>query len=206
MVLSVLSPLASIRTLIVAAAALSAACWVEPDGAPPTARPATTASVSPSPSTSSPPPTPTPILVSVDTGRTLNAAPGDGVGIFVEYATGGQWHVWWTCDTSKTGASCGFDLTIKSETGDITSITSEGVLASDSVVSTDPRTIKARSNTGSNAVGVTFAAPAGGVVSIDAAVGGVRDASFFFFVQDGKPNGGYTGSLTDPLKFRGATP
>ncbi len=197
-----LSPLTSIRMLIVAASALTAACWVEPDGAPPTARPDTSSSATPSPSTSAPPAA-TPILVTVDTGRTLNAAPGDGVGIFVEYASGGHWHVWWTCDTTKTGASCGFDLTIKSETGDLASITSEGVLASDSVTSTDARTISARSLTGSNAVGVSFVAPAGGIISIDAAVGGVRDPAFFFFVQDGKPNGGYTGPLTDPLRFQG---
>jgi len=68
-----LSPLTSIRMLIVAASALTAACWVEPDGAPPTARPDTSSSATPSPSTSAPPAA-TPILVTVDTGRTLNAA------------------------------------------------------------------------------------------------------------------------------------
>lgn len=191
------------RTIVVLLAALSGACWVEPDGAPPPQRMSTP---SPSGSSSTTPPAPTPLLVKVDTGRTLNADPGQGVGIFVEYAGAGNWHVWWTCDTAKTGAACAFDVRIASESGDLASIQSEGVLASDSIVSSDPRTIDAHSNTGANAVGVRFAAPAGGSISIDASVGGVRDPSFFFFVQDGKPNGGYAGPLTDPLRFVGTVP
>lgn len=192
------------RALVVLLAALSGACWVEPDGAPPPQR---GYEPSPSPSASAPAPTSqTPLLVKVDTGRTLNAEPGQGVGIFVEYAGAGKWHVWWTCDTSTTGAACIFDLRIKSETGDLASIQGEGILASDSISSSDARTIAAHTNTGSNAVGVTFAAPSGGIVNIDASVGGVRDSSFFFFVQDGKPNGGYSGPLTDPLRFVGSAP
>src|SRR5882672_3572150 len=43
----------------------------------------------------------TPILAEVDTDQTLNANPGEGVGIYAEYATGGHWYIWWTCDTNQ---------------------------------------------------------------------------------------------------------
>lgn len=201
------------RSLAVLIAALSTACWVEPahddprpSPPPANAYPAPAPSPSGSGSTTTPPANTIPLLVKVDPGRTLNAEPGQGVGIFVEAAGAGEWHVWWTCDTAKTNAPCAFDLRITGESGDLTSIESEGVLASDSIVATDARTIDARSDTGTNAVGVRFSTAPTGIIAIDALVGGVRDAGFFFFVQDGKPNGGYTGPLTNPLRFQAKTP
>lgn len=195
-------------SLLALAGVLSSACWVESEHDH--SSDARTATAVPAGSNTTPDgdalPNAMPVLVEVDTGRTLNAEPGEGVGIFVEYAAGGQWHVWWTCDTAKTAASCEFDVRIASESGDLESIHSEGVLSSDSVTSTDARTISARSSTGSNAVGVRFEGPVGGIVAIDAAVGGVRETGYFFFVQDDKPNGGFTGPLTNPLRFKGKTP
>lgn len=183
---------------------LASACWVESDP-PPQTHGSRGYDPSASASTSTPP-SATPLLVKVDTGRTLNAQPGEGVGIFVEYAAGGKWHVWWTCDTKQTGVSCDFYLRIKSESGDLESIQSEGALATDSIVSSDARTIDARSSTGANSVGVHFQGPAKGVIAIEALVGSVADPSFFFFVQDGKPNGGFSGALTNPIRFQGSNP
>src|ERR1700736_6314658 len=40
-----------------------------------------------------------PMLVDVDPNRTMTAQPGQGVGVFTEYVTGGHWRVWWTCHT-----------------------------------------------------------------------------------------------------------
>jgi hypothetical protein len=190
------------RTLVTLVAVLASACWVEEDP-PPHAVYRGPASAAPSASAGVVTPSTTPLLVEIDTGRTLNADPGQGVGIFVEYASGGKWHVWWTCDTKKTSSSCAFDLQIRSESGDLETIHSEGVLAGDSVNSSDTRTINAMSNTGDNLVGVRFEAPAHGIITIDATVGGTRDPAYFFFVQDGKPNGGFTGALTNPLRFQG---
>ena len=190
--------------LMLLVATLATACWVEADPDPP--RPTTIEPAPPAASGSSAPVAPTALLVKVDTGRTLNAAPGEGVGIFVEYKAGGKWHVWWTCDTNQSGMPCAFDLSIKSESGAIASIQSEGVLSGDSVVSSNESSVDARSNTGNNIVGVRFEAPAGGTISIDARVGGVRDPAYFFFVQDGKPNGGFSGALTNPIRFQGTSP
>lgn len=48
--------------------------------------------------------------VSIDEGAELEAEPGAGVGVFVEYQGAGVWRVWTTCDTDVTGAACTFDL------------------------------------------------------------------------------------------------
>src|SRR5215472_7303151 len=53
-----------------------------------------------------------PLLVDVDTNRTMTAQPGDGVGVFTEYAAGGHWHIFWTCDTNRTNFDCLFNVGI----------------------------------------------------------------------------------------------
>lgn len=147
-----------------------------------------------------------PLLVDVDTGKTMTATPGDGVGIFVEYKTGGHWHVSWTCDTNKTSLGCTFSLQVSSVTGQLANLAIAGQAQGDNIQQTDTQTINATTNTSSNTVSVNFDADAGGKIEISANVGGVQDSSFFFFVQDGQVNGGYTGQLTDPLQFEGTQP
>jgi hypothetical protein len=159
----------------------------------------------PSPSSSATS-TPTPILVDVDTGKTMNAAPGDGVGIFVEYAAGGKWHVWWTCDTNKTSESCAFNVQIAVKSGSMTGLALSGAAQGDDLQQSDAQTLQATTTTTSNAVDVRFAGDPGGTIEITASVGGGNDSSFFFFVQNGTVNGGYTGQLSDPLRFEGNAP
>jgi hypothetical protein len=158
--------------------------------------------------TSAPPPTPStqaPMLVDVDTGQTMTADPGKGVGVFIEYAAGGKWHIWWTCDTSTTGQSCDFSVSASVATGTIGNLdTTE--LAGGSVTTPTASRVDARVTTSTEVHGLTFTTNAGAVLTVQASVGGIQDGSFLFFVQDGKVNGGYAGPLTNPLQLQGSTP
>lgn len=49
-------------------------------------------------------------VVSIDRGGLLDAEPGEGVGIFVEYLGNGEWNLWTTCDSELTSASCAYDI------------------------------------------------------------------------------------------------
>src|SRR5262245_54525286 len=73
-----------------------------------------------------------PLAVAIDADAVLSAKPGDGVGLFVEYAAGGRWRIWTTCDTTTSGVSCNFEaavsVDIKSE---ILSVTGEDLEAGD---------------------------------------------------------------------------
>ncbi|MBK8254017.1 MAG: hypothetical protein IPK82_15305 [Polyangiaceae bacterium] len=40
----------------------------------------------------------------------LEAKPGEGVGIFVEYQSGGKWRIWTTCDTFTSKQVCAYDI------------------------------------------------------------------------------------------------
>ena len=53
---------------------------------------------------------------------------------------------------------------------------------------------------------MTFTTAPGAVLTVEASVGGLKDAAFLFFVQDGKVNGGVQSKLTNPLQLRGSTP
>ncbi len=147
-----------------------------------------------------------PMLVVVDADRTMNASPGAGVGVFSEYRAGGHWHVWWTCDTNKTNQSCSFDVAVSVASGAITNVASVAFAAADSVSQASASVVDAVTTTTTSAQGVTFDAPAGATITIDAQMDGQRDGSFLFFVQDGKINGGYTGMLTDPLMLQPSAP
>jgi hypothetical protein len=148
------------------------------------------------------------MLVVVDDNQRLQAQGGQGVGVFTEYASGGHWHVWWTCDTSLTGLSCGFDVTVTIASSSITNATSQFSDPSDSLThyAGPTRGIIAATNTTTGTDGITFDTPPGTTITLNATVGGQDNGSFLFFVQDGKVNGGYTHAVTDPLMLVPASP
>jgi hypothetical protein len=146
-----------------------------------------------------------PMLVLVDTDRTMNANPGDGVGVFTEYRTGGHWRVWWTCDTNKTSQSCSFDVVASVAGGSLDNVAGMSLATSDQLAQGGAQ-VEAQTTTTTSVQGMTFDAPAGATITLDAQMDGQRDGSFLFFVQDGKINGGYSGMLTDPLMLQPSAP
>jgi hypothetical protein len=145
------------------------------------------------------------MLVEIDTDQTMDAVGGDGVGVFIEYSKGGHWHVWWTCDTTQTRQSCDFSVSATAASGTITNVDATALPAG-AVSSATPSRVDAKSTTTTELHGVRFDTKPGAVITVDAAVGGLKDGAFLFFVQDGKVNGGFAGKLTNPLQFQGNAP
>ncbi len=151
-----------------------------------------------------------PMLVVVDTDQVMSANPGQGVGIFAEYATGGKWHLWWTCDTAHSRQNCDVSIRATIAVGTISNI-STAELSGGIVTTPTPSRVEARSVTTTEVHGLTFTALPGASVTVEATVGGLAEGpgpngSFFFFVQAGRINGGFSGRLTNPLQFQGSTP
>jgi hypothetical protein len=146
-----------------------------------------------------------PMLVDVDPNLTLTAQPGEGVGVFTEYRTGGHWHVWWTCDTNQTGLGCHFDVAV-STSGAITNLAGEGLQATDQVLQASASQITAITQTSTAIGGVTFDTSPAAIITLDAKMDGQDRGDLLFFVQRGQVNGGYTGTLTDPLMLEPSTP
>ena len=159
---------------------------------------------------------PQPMLVDVDPDRTMNATPGQGVGVFVEYKTGGHWNVWWTCDTNKSGQSCAFDNVITVSTGSITNLAGQQPGASPSASQDSPQKIEAITTTTTGIDGVTFDTPFSAgqtpVITLTVTLNGVQSVQSdcqsggscndVFFVQDGAIDGNYQGSLTESADAR----
>jgi hypothetical protein len=145
------------------------------------------------------------MLVVVDTDQTMTAEPGDGVGVFVEYAAGGKWTIWWTCDTTRTQQSCDFVVSATAQSGNLGNVDSSRVQGG-TVTSPTPSRVEARVRTTSELHGVSFTTGPGAIITLEASVGGIKSGDFLFFVQDGKVNGGYKGKLTNPLQLQGSSP
>jgi hypothetical protein len=141
----------------------------------------------------------------------MNATPGDGVGVFVQYKTGGHWLVWWTCDTNKTGQTCAFDNTVTVSKGSIANVASMTPdVAAPGVTQLGAGAIEAQTSTSTNVDGVTFDTPVTAgevpVITLDAKVNGDENPGWLFFVQGGQINGGTKDTLTDPLMFEPSSP
>ena len=148
-----------------------------------------------------------PILVDIDTDKTMNAAPGEGVGVFVEYATGGHWHVWWTCDTKVNTSgplTCDFTVRVNVTQGKLALKTDAPVGAA--LVAPTGQQVDVATTTGAELHGLTFDTDPGVSVTLEATIGGQHDGRYFFFVQNGQVNGGFNGTLTDPLILEGTKP
>ena len=158
-----------------------------------------------------------PTLVVVDANRTMAANPGQGVGVFTQYQSGGHWNVWWSCDTTVTSLPCAFDIRVSVASGTFSNLAGQGLNAGDSVAYSGDLQPGAASSAGihattttTNAVqGMTFDTPLSEgtpIITLEAKLSGQDDGSYFFFVQDGVINGGYTGSFSDPLMFEPSSP
>lgn len=156
-------------------------------------------------STDKGPPAVQPVTVVVDTGQQMNDTPGgQGLGVFVTYAAGGHWHVWWTCDTTLSGLPCDFDVTMSGTS--ITNAQTQAFESNDSLDASTPNQLVALAHTTTGVDGVTFDAAPGMDMKVDLTVSGLRDWRFFFFVQNGQVNGNFQGELTDPLIFEPSSP
>lgn len=167
---------------------------------------ASAAPTNPPPSGTAPPTngSPSPMLVEVDTDQTMEAIGGEGVGVFVEYRSGGHWHLWWTCDSKLSEESCDFSVKATAS-GPITNLDA-AELRGGFATSPTATEVAATSTTTTEVHGIKFDTAPGAVLTLQASIGGLADGSFLFFVQDGKVNGGFAGRLTNPLQLRGTVP
>ena len=78
---------------------------------------------------------------SIDANATMtDINPGQGLGMMIEYTSGGTWHVMFTCDTAKTNLSCNWSIDAYTLDGsDIGGIDVQN-LDSDDAVTPDPKT------------------------------------------------------------------
>ena len=152
--------------------------------------------------------TPTaPAQVAIETNATLTASPGQGVGVFVQYAAGGQWTITTSCDTLKSQYSCGFDLFVSGlrPSTALTDVKGTNLSDADSVDLGRDGTVHLSTQTSTDLQGLTFSAPPGAGIELEMYLDGAMvDANgdpqsrFVYWISDGVL---HTGASTDPIDF-----
>jgi hypothetical protein len=171
---------------------LSAACWVEADPHP---RPLVEAPAAPA--------SPQPTVETVATGLQIDTVPGDGAGVFVEYAGGGQWRVFVSCDTNVTGLGCSYDLYFAALGGSVWQIGADPKDVGDSTYRSTGSMAEAHFFTTVEIDGVSMLLDAGAGLQIEAYLDGQRDPRLFYWNDPGVLR---QGAPTNPVAFTPTTP
>jgi hypothetical protein len=128
-----------------------------------------------------------PAQVDIDADATLQATPGDGVGVFVEYTTGGHWNVFTTCDfntPANQGVSCGFDIfaTVLDQGGAISNPVGQDLAGKDGIVLQGDGTVHLFTENTTGLNGMTFDTAPGATVELDVYLDGQEDPHFLYWV------------------------
>lgn len=109
----------------------------------------------------------------IEADELLEAPPGEGAGVFVEYESGGRWHVWATCDTHLTGRACHFDILARAANGSIRNVAGDALSRRDSLIQDCADTVQLFLTSRADISGMFFEAQPGTTVVFDVLVDGV---------------------------------
>jgi hypothetical protein len=147
--------------------------------------------------------------VPIDTGATLGPeqGPGNAIGVFVEYTTGGAWHVFTVCDTDRSGLTCHWDIVASVAKGTLDPKDSE-IDPTDEILRVDSGALRLLLDTRSEVDSVRLLADPGENLQIDVTLDGNYDPSyalgFVFSVSGGTSDG--AGAPSNPVVFSPTEP
>jgi len=150
-----------------------------------------------------PPPDETIKQVAIQSDQQLSANPGEGVGIFVEYRAGGQWHIWTTCDTFTSKAVCSFDIFAGTRPELLRSYATDQAEGYDEVKDLGNGEIELLADTDSDTDGLIVMTEPGAPLDLEVYLDGNSAAPFVYWVSDDVIR---TGAPDNPVEFVPASP
>ena len=122
-------------------------------------------------------------VVAIDADRPLTTTPGAGAGVFVEYASGGRWHVFTTCDTNlPPHGRCAFEVYVRTADGSrLLGVTGDSLEASDAVDRVDADGADLASDVAADFDGMWIDATPGAVLRVAAWVGSACDGHYTYW-------------------------
>ena len=126
----------------------------------------------------------------IDTDQLLEIDPGDGAGAFVEYETGGTYHVTTSCDVGQ-GGDCYWDILV-TPLGDasLLSVSPFDLESDDSVVLGFGNQLRMVAKTGKDLDGFSFQTEPGAAIELDALLDDGPGNRYLFWVGDGALHSG----------------
>ena len=138
----------------------------------------------------------------IDTGATMsNIDPGQGAGAFIEYATGGQWHLYTTCDTAVSGTSCTWDIIVSSSS--LKDFQPDRLEGRDWVDWYDQNSLELVATTHNDFDGVFFQTDPGALARFDVYLDGAPAPAYIYWVGNG---GMHRGAPDNPIDLTPTDP
>lgn len=130
----------------------------------------------------------TPTQAAIDTDQQIDIDAGLGAGVFIEYATGGHYHVRVSCDTTRSNLACQWQVTVTPGAGQATpdagqaimNVVGEGLEGNDSVTSVAPNGYQLNAYTTTEIDGFTFDTAPGAAVTVAASLDGACATPYYF--------------------------
>ncbi len=126
--------------------------------------------------------------------------------MFVEYATGGHWHVWTACDTNYSKVACNFDVFATVEDGaKIFNLKGETLESGDVAKQDemDKGTFHLATKTSAEFDGMFFDATPGALIRIEAYFDNDADPRILYWYGEGVL---HQGAPTNPIDFKPSAP
>ena len=143
-------------------------------------------------------------VITVDPGAALSSTPGTGAGVFVQYAAGGHWTVFTTCDTDVTAGACNFDVLVSADaSATLDNVEGTDLSPDDTLTLREDGSIDLVTETADGSDGMTFDADPGAGIELDVLLDGVPQPSMVFVVSDGAV---VDGVPTNPVDFVPGSP
>jgi hypothetical protein len=131
----------------------------------------------------------------VDTGAEIELTPGEGVGLFVEHLSEGEWRLSTTCDTLISGATCYWDVLVyPTADGVLGDFSSLGFEDGDAVGFSYGGWLHFIADTTDNADGLLVTATPGEALSFEAYLDGYCASPYMFWIGDGAVHAGAPGN------------
>lgn len=144
------------------------------------------------------------LRMSIDTNQTLQADPGEGAGLFVEYAEGGEYHVFATCDTNHSDYNCGWSIVASIDPTLSMDFTDDGDLEKgDEITRIDQGAVRLDFLVGADFDGVVLKVPPGERFRLNWLLDSVAQEDKLSWVSEGAVK---TGAPSDPLDLEPTSP
>ncbi|MRG91626.1 hypothetical protein [Polyangium spumosum] len=141
-----------------------------------------------------------PMLMSIETDVALESVPGDGVGVFVEYYSGGTYRIWTTCDTNFSGSVCPMDIfTSVDQSSSIHSVTTVDLEGADQVnINEAAGTVDMYVDTSVDIDAIEINTTPGAILRVEVLIDGVAQPRFVYWFGNGVL---HNGAPTSPVDF-----
>ncbi len=130
-----------------------------------------------------------PFLATVDRGEVLTTELGAGAGLFVEYAQGGRWTLWSSCDTDLSARPCLWDVYVASQ-GAIDGLeTRDFESGEDSVHFSSDSSFSMFTTTTSGSDSVSFSTDPGALIRLEVYLDGLDAPDYLVWFNSGIQSG-----------------